>query len=87
MYSNLWKKTLFDFIFMFLFIGTVELAYGTPYLLSLGLPTALTSLVWLAGPISGILIQPLVGVYSDKCTWSLGRRRPFMLCKYLLFEI
>ena len=35
-------------------LGTVELAYGSPYLLSLGLPKALTSLVWLAGPLSGL---------------------------------
>lgn len=60
--------------------GTVELAYGTPYLLSLGLPKALTALVWIAGPLSGILIQPLVGVYSDRFVCSYGRRRPFMLC-------
>lgn len=28
----------------------VELGYGTPYLLDLGLTEQLTSLVWLAGP-------------------------------------
>ncbi|TPX64840.1 hypothetical protein SpCBS45565_g05580 [Spizellomyces sp. 'palustris'] len=61
------------------FTWTVELAYGTPYLTSLNLPKALTALVWLAGPLSGLLIQPIVGVYSDKCTLRLGRRRPFML--------
>lgn len=31
-------------------IQVVELGYGTPYLLSLGLSEQLTSLVWLAGP-------------------------------------
>ncbi|KAI9001651.1 major facilitator superfamily domain-containing protein [Gaertneriomyces semiglobifer] len=61
------------------FTWSVELAYGTPYLLSLGLPKALTALVWLAGPLSGLLIQPIVGVYSDKCTFKMGRRRPFMI--------
>ncbi|KAJ3032297.1 hypothetical protein HDV00_007705 [Rhizophlyctis rosea] len=59
--------------------GTVELGYGTPYLRSLGLPNSLTALVWLAGPLSGLLIQPIVGVYSDRCTLKLGRRRPFMI--------
>ncbi|KAJ3279726.1 hypothetical protein HK104_001196 [Borealophlyctis nickersoniae] len=27
----------------------------------------------------GLLIQPIVGVYSDKCTFKFGRRRPFMI--------
>lgn len=37
------------------------------------------SLFWLAAPIMGLLIQPLVGAASDR-TWNrLGRRRPFIL--------
>ena len=36
-------------------------------------------LLWLAGPITGLIIQPLVGYYSDR-TWSrYGRRRPYFL--------
>ncbi|KAG0287200.1 hypothetical protein BGZ98_004770, partial [Dissophora globulifera] len=58
---------------------TVELGYGTPYLLSLGIPKSLTALVWLAGPLSGLVIQPVVGVFSDSLDWKLGRRRPFIL--------
>ncbi|KAI0939227.1 hypothetical protein AcV5_000707 [Taiwanofungus camphoratus] len=42
---------------------TVELGYGTPFLLSLGLSEQLTSLVWLAGPISGLVAQPVIGEY------------------------
>ena len=37
----------------FYVIGTVELAYGTPYLDELGLAKSLLALVWLAGPLSG----------------------------------
>lgn len=37
------------------------------------------SLFWLAAPIMGLLIQPIVGAASDR-TWNrLGRRRPFIL--------
>jgi solute carrier family 45 protein 1/2/4 len=36
-------------------------SYGTPFLLDLGLSEQLTSLVWLAGPISGLIAQPLIG--------------------------
>lgn len=35
--------------------------YGTPFLLSLGISEQVTSLVWLAGPISGLIAQPLIG--------------------------
>ncbi|CAL1518495.1 MFS transporter [Chitinophaga sp. MM2321] len=36
-------------------------------------------LFWLAAPITGMIIQPLIGYYSDR-TWTwLGRRRPFFL--------
>ncbi|KAI7864887.1 major facilitator superfamily domain-containing protein [Spinellus fusiger] len=61
------------------FIWTVELSYGTPYLLSLHLSKELTALVWLAGPLSGLLVQPVIGAFSDKCTSRFGRRRPFIL--------
>lgn len=64
--------------------GTVELGYGTPYLLSLGIPPLLTPLVWLAGPLSGLIIQPVVGVFSDTLDWNMGRRRPFILIGALL---
>lgn len=57
----------------------VELGFGTPYLLSLGVPKALISIVWLAGPLSGLLVQPIVGSYSDNATFKLGRRRPFVI--------
>jgi maltose/moltooligosaccharide transporter len=37
------------------------------------------SLFWLAAPIMGLLVQPLVGAASDR-TWNrFGRRRPFIL--------
>ncbi|KAG6869304.1 hypothetical protein C0993_000057 [Termitomyces sp. T159_Od127] len=43
---------------------TVELGYGTPFLLGLGLSEHITSLVWLAGPISGLVAQPVIGQAS-----------------------
>ncbi|KAI0269128.1 MFS general substrate transporter [Gloeopeniophorella convolvens] len=53
---------------------TVELGYGTPFLLSLGLSEQLTSLVWLAGPISGLIAQPVIGAISDSSTSKYRRR-------------
>jgi solute carrier family 45, member 1/2/4 len=45
----------------------------------MGLSTSLTSLVWIAGPLSGVAIQPLMGVLSDRSRNSWGRRRPYIL--------
>ncbi|KAM0751517.1 MFS general substrate transporter [Meredithblackwellia eburnea MCA 4105] len=53
---------------------TVEMAFGTPYLLALGLSKESTSLVWLAGPLSGLLVQPTIGALSDRSTSPYRRR-------------
>jgi maltose/moltooligosaccharide transporter len=36
-------------------------------------------LFWLAAPVTGMIIQPLIGYYSDRTWTRLGRRRPFFL--------
>ncbi|GAA5900708.1 hypothetical protein JCM8208_004587 [Rhodotorula glutinis] len=56
---------------------TVEMAYGTPYLLGLGLTKQGTSLVWMAGPLSGMFVQPIVGALSDSSP-SRYRRRQYI---------
>ena len=37
------------------------------------------SLFWLAAPFAGLLVQPIVGLSSDKTWTRLGRRIPFIL--------
>ena len=61
------------------FTWGIEMTYCTPYLLSLGLTKSKTSLVWIAGPLSGLIMQPVVGAIADKSTSKWGRRRPFMV--------
>lgn len=39
---------------------------------------------WLAAPITGMIIQPIIGHYSDRTWTRLGRRRPFFLTGALL---
>lgn len=51
----------------------------TPYLLNLGLTKSNTSMVWIAGPLSGLIVQPIVGVVADESTSRWGRRRPLMM--------
>ena len=61
------------------FTWGTEMTYCTPYLLQLGLTKSKTSLVWIAGPLSGLIIQPLIGVIADRSRSKWGRRRPFMV--------
>ncbi|WP_295668515.1 MFS transporter [uncultured Mucilaginibacter sp.] len=42
------------------------------------------SLFWLAAPITGMIIQPIIGHYSDRTWTRLGRRRPYFLTGALL---
>ena len=58
---------------------SVELSNGSPYLLHLGLSKSLLAFVWIAGPLSGSLVQPYIGLKSDRCRSQFGKRRPFMV--------
>jgi maltose/moltooligosaccharide transporter len=41
-------------------------------------------ILWIAGPVSGLLVQPVIGYLSDK-TWNrLGRRKPYFLVGAIL---
>ncbi|MBZ0243754.1 MAG: MFS transporter, partial [Bacteroidales bacterium] len=42
---------------------------------------------WLVAPITGMIVQPIIGHYSDH-TWNrLGRRRPYFLTGAVLASI
>lgn len=42
---------------------------------------------WLAAPLTGMIVQPIIGYYSDR-TWTvMGRRRPFFLSGAVLASI
>ncbi|PUE09671.1 MFS transporter [Limnohabitans sp. WS1] len=45
----------------------------------LGANEAALPLLSLAGPVTGLLVQPIVGAMSDRCTSRFGRRTPFFL--------
>ena len=41
-------------------------------------------LLWLAAPVTGLLVQPLIGALSDRTWGRLGRRRPYFLTGAIL---
>jgi len=46
---------------------------------TLGASVESIPILWIAAPVTGLLVQPIVGYFSDR-TWNrLGRRRPYFL--------
>jgi len=44
-------------------------------------------IVWAAGPVAGILGQPIIGLISDKVWFWRGRRRPFIIIGGILASL
>jgi maltose/moltooligosaccharide transporter len=45
------------------------------------------AILWIAAPLTGLIVQPLIGYYSDR-TWNwLGRRRPYFLAGGILASL
>lgn len=72
---------------MFMCLGFFGIQFG--WALQMGNMSAIYSrlgasedqipLLWLAAPVTGLLVQPLVGYFSDRTWCRLGRRRPYFL--------
>jgi maltose/moltooligosaccharide transporter len=44
-------------------------------------------ILWLAAPLTGLIVQPIIGHWSDNTWGPLGRRRPFFLAGAILSSI
>ena len=53
----------------------------------LGANEASLPLLWLAGPMTGLLVQPLIGAMSDRTLSPRGRRTPYFLVGAILCSI
>jgi len=42
---------------------------------------------WIAAPLTGMIVQPIIGHYSDKTWTKLGRRRPYFLAGAVMASI
>lgn len=65
----------------------LQLSLLTPYIQTLGIEHAFSSFIWLCGPITGLVVQPCVGIWSDKCHSKYGRRRPFIFIGAVMISI
>ena len=65
----------------------LQLANMSAIYTKLGADADKIPILWLAGPMTGLLIQPIIGSMSDR-TWNwLGRRRPYFLTGAILSSI
>ena len=54
---------------------------------TLGAEVDKIGLYWLAAPLTGLIVQPIVGYFSDRTWTRLGRRRPYFLAGAILSSI
>ncbi|GAA0737159.1 MFS transporter [Sphingomonas japonica] len=54
---------------------------------ALGTPIDDLAIMWMAAPLTGLLVQPIIGHYSDRTWTRLGRRRPYFLVGAILCTI
>ena len=61
------------------FAWQMRIILSGPVTESLGASPFIYGLIWLAGPFTGMVVQPIVGALSDKTVSPFGRRRPYLL--------
>ncbi len=65
----------------------LQMANMSPIYKYLGADESTLPYLWLAGPMTGLLVQPVIGAMSDR-TWNrLGRRRPYFLVGAIIASI
>ena len=74
------------------FLG-IQFSFGlqqanmSPIYQYLGADESKLPLLWLAGPVTGLLVQPVVGALSDRTVTRWGRRTPYFLIGALLCSL
>jgi len=65
----------------------LQQANMSPIYQYLGADESKLPLLWLAGPMTGLLVQPLVGAMSDRTVSRWGRRTPYFLIGAILCSL
>ncbi len=77
---NFWQIWNMSFGFLGIQFGWgLQMANMSAIYTYLGADADSLSVLWLAAPVTGVIIQPLIGQSSDRIWTRLGRRRPFIL--------
>jgi maltose/moltooligosaccharide transporter len=82
---NFWQIWNMSFGFLGIQFGwALQLANMSAIYEVLGATPDKLPILWLAAPLSGLIIQPLIGNASDRTWGPLGRRRPYFLVGAIL---
>ncbi len=85
---NFWQIWNMSFGFLGIQFGWgLQMANMSAIYSYLGADAASLAILWLAAPVTGVIIQPLIGQSSDRIWTRLGRRRPFILGGAILASI
>src|SRR5215472_1290448 len=85
---NFWQIWNVSFGFLGIQFGWgLQLANMSAIYAKLGADPSRIPILWLAGPITGLLVQPIIGSMSDRTWCWLGRRRPYFATGALLSSV
>jgi maltose/moltooligosaccharide transporter len=62
----------------------LQMANMSPIYKYLGAADEQIARLWLAAPLTGLIVQPIIGAMSDRTWGPLGRRRPYFLAGAIL---
>jgi maltose/moltooligosaccharide transporter len=69
------------------FAWQMRIILSGPVTESLGASPFIFGLIWLAGPFTGMIVQPIIGAMSDNMNTKFGKRRPFLLIGAILASL
>lgn len=69
------------------FAWQMRIILSGPVTEGLGASPFIFGLIWLAGPVTGMIVQPIIGAMSDNTHTPMGRRRPYLLIGALLASL
>ncbi|WP_232835022.1 MFS transporter [Pleomorphovibrio marinus] len=85
---SFWQIWNMSFGFLGIQMGfALQNANASRILQTFGADVEHLSLFWLVAPITGMIVQPIIGYYSDRTWTRLGRRRPYFLAGAVLAAI
>ena len=65
----------------------LQLANFSRILQTLGAEESSLAILWVAAPVTGLIVQPIIGHFSDRTWGKLGRRRPYFLYGAILASV
>lgn len=69
------------------FAWQMRIILSGPVTEELGASPFIFGLIWLAGPVTGMVVQPIIGALSDHTYTKFGRRRPYLILGAVLAAI